>query len=210
MVAYALSLLEGAYDALVSQECDVLVVGLKFGLDEVLALLNAARSSAEHAGLPIVVLGDPDPGTRERLMLGGATSVLPPTALNEASLTIRSLYNDRIMHNGPARVVRGSLDEMPLPELLRSLGAGRKSGRLYLKYHAHEGYLHMEQGQLVFASIGGQSGEPALQMLLGFKQADFRYDPDSLLLDVPQMTRALEEVSQQTVSNRTTVAVPTV
>lgn len=210
LVVYTLSLLEGAYDALVSQECDVLAVGLKFGLEEVLGLLQAVRSSAEHAGLPVVVLGDPDAGTRERLMMGGATAVLPPAGVEEAARTIRSLYDDRIMHNGPARVVRGSLDEVPLPELLRSLGAGRKSGRLHLKYHAHEGYLHLEQGQLVFASLGTQSGEPALQMLLGFKQADFRYDPDALLLDVPQMTKDLEAVSQQTVSNRTTVAVPTV
>ncbi len=210
LVAYALSLLEGAYDALVSQECDVLVVGLKFGLEEVLALLQALRSSAEHAGLPVVVLGDPDPGTRERLMMGGATAVVAPTAVDEAVRTLRTLYDDRIQHNGPARVVRGSLDEMSAAELLRCLGAGKKSGRLYLKHHAHEGFLHLEQGQLVYASISGQSGDQALQTLLTFRQADFRFDPDSLLLDMPQMTRDLESVAQQTQANRTTVAVPTV
>jgi len=210
LVAYALSQLEGAYDALAHQECDVLAVGLKFGMDEVLGLLQALRSSAEHAGLPVVVLGDPDAGTRERLMMGGATAVLAPMALDEAAQTLRTLYDDRILHNGPARVVRGSLDEIPAPELFKSLGAQKKSGRLFLKHHAHEGYLHLEQGRVVFAAIAGQSGEQALQTLLGFHQADFRYDPDSLLLDPPHLDKAMDSVIQQIAVRRPSVSVPTV
>ncbi|WNG25582.1 DUF4388 domain-containing protein [Cystobacter fuscus] len=210
LVAYALSLLDGAYDALVHQECDVLVVGLKFGIDEVVALLQAVRASAEHAGLPVVVLGDPDPGLRERLMMCGATAVLPPTALAEAARTLKTLYEDRIRHNGPARVVRGGMDELPGPELFKCLGGGKKSGRLHLKYHVHEGFLHLEKGRVVFASAAGQSGEPALQTLLGFTQADFRYDPDSLLLDVPQLDVELESLAQRIVPRRTSVYVPTV
>ncbi|QRK07807.1 DUF4388 domain-containing protein [Archangium violaceum] len=204
LVVHALSLLEGAYDALVYQDCDVLVVGLKFGLDEVLGLLQAVRASPEHAGLPVVVLGDPDPGTRERLMMGGATAVLAPTAPDEAAKTIRVLYDDRILHNGPARVVRGSLDEMPAQELLKMLGAGKKSGRLYLKQNAHEGFLHMEQGKLVYATVAGLNGEQAMQTLLSFQQADFRYDPDALLLDVPQMDKELQLVAQQATTRRPT------
>ncbi|WNG38405.1 DUF4388 domain-containing protein [Archangium violaceum] len=204
LVVHALSLLEGAYDALVYQDCDVLVVGLKFGLDEVLSLIQAVRASPEHAGLPVVVLGDPDPGTRERLMMGGATAVLPPAAPDEAAKTIRALYDDRIQHNGPARVVRGSLDEMPAQELLKMLGAGKKSGRLYLKQNAHEGFLHMEQGKLVYATVAGQNGEQAMQTLLSFQQADFRYDPDALLLDVPQMDKDLQVVAQQATTRRPT------
>lgn len=210
LVAYALSHLEGAYDALVHQECDVLAVGLKFGIDEVVALLQAVRSSAEHAGLPLVVLGDPDPGLRERLMMCGATAVLPPTALDEAAQALRALYDDRIQHNGPARVVRGGMDEIPAAELFKCLGGGKKSGRLYLKHHAHEGFLHLEHGRVVFASVAGQSGEQALQTLLGFTQADFRYDPDSLLLDMPQLDKELEALAQQLVPRRASVVVPTV
>ncbi|WP_434380886.1 HD domain-containing phosphohydrolase [Melittangium boletus] len=211
LVAYTLSQMEGAYDALAHQECDVLAVGLKFGLEEVLALLQAVRSSAEHAGLPVVVLGNPDAGTRERLMMGGATAVVAPTTPEEAAHTLRTLYDDRIQHNGPARVVRGSLDEMPAQELLKTLGTQKKSGRLYLKHHAHEGFLHMEQGRVVFAAIAGQTGEQALQTLLGFHHADFRYDPDSLLVDAPQLDKAMDSVIQQiTAVRRPSVAVPTV
>ena len=210
LVVHALSSLDGAYDALGYQDCDVLVVGLKFGLEEILGLLQAVRASPEHAGLPVVVLGDPDAGTRERLMMGGASAVLPPAQPDEAAKTIRALYDDRIQHNGPARVVRGSLDELPAAQLLKLLGTGKKSGRLYLKQNAHEGYLHLEQGKLVYATVATQNGEQAMQTLLGFQQADFRYDPDSLLLDSPQMDKDLEVLAQQVAMRRPTMSVPTV
>ncbi len=206
LVTHAQSSLDGAYDSLAYQDCDVLVVGLKFGLQELLGLLQAVRASAENAGLPVVVLGDPDPGTRERLMMGGATAVVLPAEPEESAKTVRALYDDRILHNGPARLVRGSLDEIPAPELLKLLGSGKKSGRLHLKYHAHEGFLHLEQGQLVYAAIAGQSGEQAMQTLLSLQQADFRYDPDSLLLDVPQMTKSLEQLAQQLATRRPSVS----
>ncbi|WP_425430109.1 DUF4388 domain-containing protein [Cystobacter ferrugineus] len=90
------------------------------------------------------------------------------------------------------------------------MGGGKKSGRLHLKYHAHEGFLHLEKGRVVFASTAGQTGEPALQTLLGFTQADFRYDPDSLLLDVPQLDLELESLAQRLVPRRSSVYVPTV
>lgn len=64
--------------------------------------------------------------------------------------------------------------------------------------------------RVVFASVAGQSGEQALQTLLGFTQADFRYDPDSLLLDVPQLDQELESLAQRFVPRRTSVYVPTV
>ncbi|MFY0530484.1 DUF4388 domain-containing protein [Archangium gephyra] len=143
-------------------------------------------------------------------MMGGASAVLPPTQPGEAAKTIRSLYDDRIQHNGPARVVRGSLDELPAAQLLKLLGAGKKSGRLYLKQNAHEGYLHLEQGKLVYATVATQNGEQAMQTLLSFFQADFRYDPDSLLLDTPQMDKDLEVLAQQVAMRRPTTSMPAV
>jgi DNA-binding NarL/FixJ family response regulator len=209
LVVHVLATLDGAFDALLNQDCDVLVVGLKFGLPEVLGLLSATRASAENAGLPVVVLGDPDMSTRERLMMGGATAVVGPADPDGAAKVIRTLYEDRILHNGPAREVRGSLDEMPTPELLKALGSGKKSGRLHLKSQALEGYLHLERGRVVFASFGANTlGDQAIQSLLAIRQADFRYDPDSLLLDVPQLNKDLEVLAQQMTARKETQAGP--
>jgi HD-GYP domain-containing protein (c-di-GMP phosphodiesterase class II) len=209
LVVHVMATLDGAFDALLNQDCDVLVVGLKFGLPEVLGLLSATRASAENAGLPVVVLGDPDASTRERLMMGGATAVVGPADPEGAAKVIRTLYEDRILHNGPAREVRGSLDEMPTPELLKALGSGKKSGRLHLKAQSLEGYLHLERGRVVAASFGASTtGEQAIQSLLAIRQADFRYDPDSLLLDVPQLNKDLEVLAQQMTARKETQVGP--
>lgn len=197
LVAYALATLEGAYDALLNRECDVLVVGLDLGLQEVQGLLQAVRSTPEHAGLPVVVVGKSDVQSRERLLTGGASAVVSPEELEETGRAIREQYDSRVLHNGPARVVKGSLDEIPWLELLKLLGSRRKSGRLNLKHGPHEGLIYVERGRIVSAAIAGQSGDTALQSMLGLKQADFQYDADELLLDVPQMDRDLEVLVRQ-------------
>ncbi|MCY0996249.1 DUF4388 domain-containing protein [Myxococcus sp. MISCRS1] len=195
LVAHALSTQEGAQDGLARQDCDVLVVSLRLGQQEVLDLLQQARSAPETAGLPIAVVGEPDAPTRERLMMGGATELLPPGDKSLVAKAVRALLEDRVLHNGPGRVVRGSFDELPPKELLRTLGSARKSGKLNLRQHTLEGSMHLESGRVVFASFGGHTGEPALQALLKLKQADFQYDPDALLLDVPQMDQDLQALA---------------
>jgi response regulator RpfG family c-di-GMP phosphodiesterase len=194
LVVHAFSTLEGALDALTQQDCDVLVLSLRFGLPDVTALLHYARSTAESAGLPILVLGEPDNTSRERLLMAGATAVAASSDTDKAAEQVKQLYLDRILHNGPARVVRGSYDELPLAELLKTLASGRKSGRLHLRHHSLEGYLHLEHGKVIYASYAGQSGEAAMTALLNLRQADFQYDPDSLLLDLPHLDKELEAV----------------
>ncbi|GMU07947.1 HD domain-containing phosphohydrolase [Corallococcus caeni] len=195
LVAHALSTLDGALDGLARQDCDVLVVSLRLGQQEVMDLLEAVRSTPESAGLPIAVVGEPDAQARERLLMAGATAVLSPGDKAEVARTVLSLFQDRVQHNGPGRVVRGSFDELPPKELLRTLGGGKKSGKLQLRHHTLEGSLHLERGRVVHAAFGGHSGEPALQALLKMKQADFVYDPDALLLDMPQLDQDLEALA---------------
>jgi CheY-like chemotaxis protein len=194
LVAHALSTLEGALDGLARQDFDVLAMSLRLGQQEVMELLQQARSAPETAGLPIAVVGEPDAATRERLLMGGATEVLAPGDKTVVAKAVSALLEDRVQHNGPGRVVRGSFDELHPKELLRTLAGGLKNGRLLLRQHTLEGYLHLERGRVVYASFGGHSGEPALQALLKLKQADVQYDPDALLLDVPQMDQDLKDL----------------
>jgi response regulator RpfG family c-di-GMP phosphodiesterase len=195
LVAHALSTLDGALDGLARQDCDVLVVSLRLGQQEVMDLLEAVRSTPESAGLPIAVVGEPDAQARERLLMAGATAVLSPSDKAEVARTVLTLFQDRVQHNGPGRVVRGSFDELPPKELLRTLGGGKKSGKLQLRSHTLEGSLHLERGRVVHAAFGGHAGEPALQALLKLKQADFVYDPDALLMDMPQLDQDLEALA---------------
>jgi HD-GYP domain-containing protein (c-di-GMP phosphodiesterase class II) len=206
LVVHAFSALEGAMDGLAQRDCDVLVVSLRFGIQDVMALLQFARTTPECAGLPILVLGEPDNATRDRLLMAGATAVASASDTDKAAQLVKELYEDRIQHNGPARVVRGSYDELPLVELLKTLAAGQKSGRLHLRHHSLEGYLHLERGKVVYASYAGQSGESAMQALLNLKMADFQYDPDSLLLDLPHLDKDVGQVAKELGTKRAATA----
>jgi HD-GYP domain-containing protein (c-di-GMP phosphodiesterase class II) len=197
LVVHAFSSLDGALDALIQRECDVLVVSLRFGIADVMAMLQGARGMPECGGLPILVLGEPDASARDRLLMVGASAVESSSDADAAARRVRELHDDRILHNGPARVVQGSYDELPQLELLKTLASGKKSGRLHLRHHSLEGYLHLEHGKVVYASYAGQSGEAAMQALLKLKQADFQFDPDSLLLELPHLDKDLALVTKE-------------
>lgn len=64
---------------------------------------------------------------------------------------------------------------LPQLELLKTLAAGKKSGRLHLRRHALKGYLHLVHGKMVYASDAGQSGEATMQALPKLRQADFQF-----------------------------------
>ncbi|MFL5346766.1 MAG: HD domain-containing phosphohydrolase [Hyalangium sp.] len=206
LVVYAFSSLDGALDGMSQRDCDVLVVSLRFGIQEVTTLLQYARSLPESGGLPIIVLGEPDNASRDRLLLAGATAVVSATDTDKAAETVRQLLEDRILHNGPARMVQGSYDELPQLELLKTLASGHKSGRLHLRHHSLEGSLHLEHGKVVFASYAGQSGEAAMQALLKLKQADFQFDPDSLLLEMPHLDKDLAAVTKELTTRKAATA----
>ncbi len=206
LVVHALSTLDGAMDGLAQRECDVLVVSLRFGLQDVMSLLQFARSTPECGGLPILVIGEPDAPSRDRLSFAGVTAVESSADADAVAQRVRELYEDRILHNGPARPVHGSYDELPQLELLKTLASGKKSGRLHLRHHSLEGYLHLEQGKIVYASYAGKSGEPAMQALLQMKQADFQYDPDSLLGEMPHLDKDLATLTKELTARRTATA----
>ncbi len=194
LVVQAVLKLDGVIDAVLTNEADTLVVGLGFGVSDLVALTQFVRARPENASVPLLVLGDPtDPSSRERLTQSGVTGFLPlPLSPEEAAATIRGAYIDRVDHGGVGHLVRGGLDELEAFELLRILGAGRKSGKLTIRSGPHDGFVQMENGRVVYASFGDKRGETALAPLFSLPQADFQYDPEAILLDMPNADKDLE------------------
>ena len=55
----------------------VLLLNLRFGVGDILALLQLLKSQPETAGVPVLVVGDADAATLERLhQLGGTLDIL--------------------------------------------------------------------------------------------------------------------------------------
>lgn len=198
LVVQSVLKLDGVIDAVLANEGDTVVVGLGYGVGDIVALTQFIRARPESASVPILVLGDPtDPASRERLVQSGVTGFIPlPLSPDEATTTIRAAYVDRVEHGGVGHAVRGNFDELAAAELVKLLGAGRKSGRLTVRNGPQEGYLQLERGRVVYAAMQDKKGEPAIEPLLALPQADFQFDPESILSDMPNVDRDLDVIAR--------------
>ncbi|MDQ1611017.1 MAG: hypothetical protein QOG00_948 [Pyrinomonadaceae bacterium] len=74
-------------------------------------------------------------------------------------------------------VLTGHLDDQPLPDLIRTLRAQRKSGRLRVEYADSPGAFFFEDGQLIDAQLGRLRGLEALYAALALDGASFNFNP---------------------------------
>jgi DNA-binding response OmpR family regulator len=194
LVVQACSTLETVADAALGGEGDVWVLSATFVPAELLDLVTQLRAQPALAGLPVVITGEPDATLRERLLQAGATVVVPAQSVAEVAFRVAELFQERIANGGPAHPVWGTFEELGTRELLKVLGGGRKSGRLTVRDEEEEGFLQLERGRVTFAALGERRGEEALGALLKNSNAEFTYDADSLLVELPQLDTDVELV----------------
>jgi HD-GYP domain-containing protein (c-di-GMP phosphodiesterase class II) len=194
LVVQACSTLETVADAALAGDGDVWVLSAAFGPADLLDVVAHLRSQPALAGLPVVITGEPEAGLRERFLQAGVTVVVPAGNSTEVAFRVSELFQDRVAHGGPAHSVWGTFEELATRDVLRTLGAGRKSGRLTLRDDATEGFLQLERGRVTFAALDERRGEEALGALLKVHSAEFTYDADALLLEVPQLDTDVELV----------------
>lgn len=199
LVVQSVLKLDGVIDAVLANEADTVTVGLGYGVGDIVALTQFIRARPESASLPVLVLGDPtDAQTKDRLLQAGITGFVPNHGNpDDAAVVIRGAYADRVEHGGPGHVVRGSFDELAAAELVRILGSARKSGRLVVRSGPQEGHLQLERGRVMHAAFADKKGEPAITTLLSLPQAEFQFDPESVLTEMPNVDKDLEVLARQ-------------
>jgi hypothetical protein len=79
-----------------------------------------------------------------------------------------------------ARTMSGSIDEVPLPDLMQLFSTSKKSGVLVVRTDDAEGKLFLEKGAIVFASVNDQEEVPPLKSIiriLTWEHGTFDMDP---------------------------------
>jgi hypothetical protein len=88
----------------------------------------------------------------------------------------------------------GSIEEIPLPDLLQLLSTSRKSGVLVVRSDQHLGRLFFRKGQIYFANLESHYNvgpRKAFVRMLGWTQGSFELEP-------PDESAVLEEMDEST------------
>ncbi len=184
--------LQSAADAFLSDAANVVVLALSLGAQEVNRFVQLVRSRPEVASVPVLVLGEPESSVvREKLLLAGVTAFIENGFSPDfAATTILASFREAVAFGAPAKVVRGSFDELGLKQVLGILANG-KSGRLVISTPNASGYLHLESGRVISAEAGPLVADEAMREWLESPQGDFEYDADALPTAMPNLDLAL-------------------
>src|SRR3984885_4917310 len=97
----------------------------------------------------------------DRVLIG--TSILKVVALDPSAPMPRRAEMPSAGRAAQTRTMTGSIDEIPLPDLLQLLGTSKKSGVLVIRSDDDVGKIHMRKGVVVYASINDLAEVPPLK-----------------------------------------------
>jgi CheY-like chemotaxis protein len=171
-----------ALDKFQAEAPDLVVADFKLPGNEGRGFLAALRARPAGARVPLVLLVPRDQveqidGSREQ-----AEEVIEkPFFEREATIRIRRIIDklalEKLAHGGPAdRVLRGTLAQMNVVDLLQSLDLGHKTCLLRITRWNETGDLYFVHGQIRHAACGTLSGDEAVYRFLTWTEGSFEID----------------------------------
>lgn len=97
----------------------------------------------------------------DRVLIG--TSILKVVAVDPNAPAMRRPEMPSAGRGAQTRTMSGSIDEIPLPDLLQLLGSSKKTGALVVRSEDDIGKIYLRKGVVVFASINDLPEVPPLK-----------------------------------------------
>jgi Domain of unknown function (DUF4388) len=72
---------------------------------------------------------------------------------------------------------QGSLNELPLSDIVQLVAVSGKTGMFSMTYAAEKGYVYIQNGQITHARVGEIEGEDAIYALALWSQGTFQFSP---------------------------------
>jgi len=143
-----------------------------------LALCRAARAHERLAGIPFLLVGALDPAAKARAVEAGADDYLAkPVLLKELVQRVRHLLERRRLSDpGPPAALTGSVRDLGLLDLFRSLESWRKDAVVRCERDGQLARVWVREGEIVDAELGPASGDVAFWRLMTWEDGEFRVD----------------------------------
>ncbi len=102
----------------------------------------------------------------DRILIG--TSIIKLVTADPASTAASPQKMEQAGKSRPtqARTMSGSIDEVPLPDLMQLFSTSKKSGVLVVRTDDAEGKIFLDKGAVVFSSVNDQEEVPPLKSLI--------------------------------------------
>src|ERR1700690_1551883 len=129
-----------------------------------------------------------------KVIAGDATS---PAARDEAQVKQNLENVAAARRTSQARTMSGSIEEVPLPDLLQLFGTSKKSGVLVIRTDDDVGRIYLKKGQISFAIINDLDDVQPLKSLyrmLTWAKGLFDLDPPEEREFPNEMTASVQEV----------------
>jgi two-component system, chemotaxis family, response regulator PixH len=177
-----------AVDAIV---LDVMMPGLS-GFD----VLHALRGNRRTESVPILFLSSLKDGSdRVRGLREGADDYLAkPVEPEELVLRLERLISPRPTYLAG---LEGNIEHYPFPEVIQNLHAGGKSGVLALVSRSGSGWIALQNGAVIDATLGTLKGEDAVLAMIQLHHGHFRFEsgdpvargfsPDGAVIHLPKL-----------------------
>jgi CheY-like chemotaxis protein len=143
-----------------------------------LALCRAARAHERLAGIPFLLVGALDPAAKARAVEAGADDYLAkPVLLKELVQRVRHLLERRRLSDpGPPAALTGSVRDLGLLDLFRSLESWRKDAVVRCEKGGQLARVWVRGGEVIDAELGPVSGDVAFWRLMTWEDGEFRVD----------------------------------
>jgi len=138
----------------------------------------------------------------DRILIG--TSIIKLVAVDTSQVVSEEAARQKLEQTGQRRSVSGankpmsgSIDEIPLPDLLQLLSTSRKSGVLSVRGEGGHGRIYLRKGQIYFSTIDDSfdlSPRKAAFRMLTWATGTFELEPPdekSVLEEIQESTEAL-------------------
>ena len=107
---------------------------------------------------------------------GASDYLIKPTSV-EVIVTKAQQMMENYQQAQPAHGMKGSLNQMAVPEIVQVFSHGRKSGKLRIDSDGKTAEVHFINGNIVDAQYGALSGEQAFYAMLNLTDGQFFVDP---------------------------------
>src|SRR3990172_3702248 len=173
-----------ALELALTTQPDLIVLGLELPTIRTKQLMDILSVNPKTKGIPVLLMAV-KPVQIKKLGLEPTDHLVKPVHVEALLERLYRLYNriEQVKEEttGKAKEFEGNLSQIPITDLLQILNINKKDGSVQLESGQMKGFIYLQNGQVINASLGKLEGEKAFYRLLGWNDGKFEYTPDKAL-----------------------------